>query len=165
MDASLSPTVTTVEEFDTFLSSIFPLDNPGAAVIAVKDGQTLLRKGYGLANLEWKLPMTPETVLRIGSVTKQFTAVSILMLAEQGKLSIQDPIEKFLPGYPTHGHTITVEHLLTHTSGIKSYTNMQDWPKDWGKSFTLDELIDYFKYQPMDFAPGQKLRAEAGHFN
>ena len=100
--------------------------------------------------------MTPETVLRIGSVTKQFTAVSILMLAEQGKLSIQDPIEKFLPGYPTHGHTITVEHLLTHTSGIKSYTNMQDWPKDWGKSFTLDELIDYFKYQPMDFAPGQK---------
>ncbi len=156
MTACLSPTVATIEEFDTFLSAIFPLDGPGAAVIAVKDGRTLLRKGYGLANLEWNLPVTPETVFRIGSVTKQFTAVLILMLAEQGKLSIQDPIEKFLPGYPTHGHTITIEHLLTHTSGIKSYTNLQDWPKDWGKSFTLDELIDYFKYQPMDFAPGQK---------
>ena len=143
-------------EMDELLSKFFQPDAPGAAVIVIKEGQTLLRKGYGMANLEWNLPIEPDTVFRIGSVTKQFTAVSILMLKEQGKLDLQDPIEKFLPDYPTQGHTITIEHLLTHTSGIKSYTSMKEWQPAWGKDFQLDELIDFFKFQPMEFAPGKK---------
>lgn len=144
------------EALNVHLSNNIKEDGPGAAILITQDGQTLLRKGYGLANLEWQIPVSTETVFRIGSVTKQFTAVLTLMLMEQGKLSLQDPIEKFVPDYPTHGHLITVEHLLTHTSGIKSYTDMKSWPADWGKNFSLDELISYFKYQPMNFAPGQK---------
>ena len=146
----------TFEELDNRLTNKYRIDGPGMAVLVIQDGQTLLRKGYGLANLEWQIPVLPNTVFRIGSVTKQFTAVLTLMLLEQGKLSLQDPIEKFIPDYPTHGHQITVEHLLTHMSGIKSYTGMKSWPGDWGKSFSLNELIDYFKTQPMDFTPGQK---------
>lgn len=144
------------EELDNRLMNEYPTDEPGMAILVVQDGRPLLRKGYGLASLEWQIPVLPNTVFRIGSVTKQFTAVLTLMLMEQGKLALQDPIEKFIPDYPTHGHRITVEHLLTHTSGIKSYTGMKSWAADWGKNFSLNELIDYFKYQPMDFAPGQK---------
>jgi CubicO group peptidase (beta-lactamase class C family) len=94
-------------------------------------------------------------VFRLGSVTKQFTAVAILMLAEEGKLSLQDEITRFLPDYPTRGKKITVENLLTHTSGIKNYTDLPEWLPLQRKDMTLGELIDLFKNQPLDFAPGE----------
>jgi len=122
----------------------------------MKDGQPVFRAGYGMANLELGVPITPDTVFRLASVTKQFTAVAILMLMEQGLLALDDPITRFWPDYPTHGHTITVEHLLTHTSGIRSYTDMPEWPPLWRKDFSVEELIDYFKDQPMPFAPGTR---------
>ncbi len=145
-----------IESTDSLLAVTYPTDGPGAAVIVVKDGQVLHRKGYGLANMELDMPIQPETVFKVGSVTKQFTAVSILMLAEEGKLALSDPIEKFLPDYPTHGHLITIEHLLTHTSGIKSYTGIPEWSPTFGKDYTVDEMIDFFKFKPMDFAPGTR---------
>jgi D-alanyl-D-alanine carboxypeptidase len=141
---------------DEMLGAVYGGDGPGAAVLVKKGGEVLLRKGYGMANLELGAPIEPETVFRIGSVTKQFTAAAVLMLEEQGKLALDDPIEKYVPGYPTQGHTITIEHLLNHTSGIKSYTSV---PELWalvGKDHTLEELIDLFKNQPMDFAPGRR---------
>jgi CubicO group peptidase (beta-lactamase class C family) len=97
-------------------------------------------------------------VFRLGSITKQFTAVAILMLAEQGKLSLQDEITKFLPDYPTQGKTITVEHLLTHTSGIKSYTDLPEWLPLMRKDMTLKEIIDIFKDKPMEFSPGERWK-------
>ena len=103
------------------LTQTYKPDEPGATVIVVKDGKVLFRKGYGMANLELGVPVEPDMVFRLGSLTKQFTAVGILMLAEQSKLSLADEITRFLPDYPTRGHKITVEHLLNHTSGIKSY--------------------------------------------
>ncbi|HQR33037.1 MAG TPA: serine hydrolase [Blastocatellia bacterium] len=136
------------------LEKVFKPNEPGAAVIAVKDGQVVFRKGYGMANLELGVPIEPDMIFRIGSVTKQFTAVSILMLMEQGKLNLTDEITKFLPDYPTQGHKITIEHLLTHTSGIKSYTNLPEWLPLWRKDMTMKELIDLFKDKPMEFAPG-----------
>jgi D-alanyl-D-alanine carboxypeptidase len=145
-----------LQPMDEFLTALYPQAGPGAAVLVQKDGQVLLRKGYGLANIELSVPVEPDMVFRIGSVTKQFTAVSILMLLEQGKLSLDDPIEKFLPDYPTHGHTITVTHLLNHTSGIKSFTGMPEFWQNQGKDYTLTELVDFFKHQPMDFAPGKR---------
>jgi D-alanyl-D-alanine carboxypeptidase len=145
-----------IQSIDSLLTATYPPDGPGAAVILVKDGQVLHRKGYGLANMELDVLIQPETVFKVGSVTKQFTAVSILMLAEEGELALSDPIEKFLPNYPTHGHRITIEHLLTHTSGIKSYTSIPEWPPTFGKDYTIDEMIDFFKYKPMDFAPGTR---------
>jgi D-alanyl-D-alanine carboxypeptidase len=138
------------------MEKMFKANEPGAAVIVVRDGQVVFRKGYGMANMELGVAIEPDMIFRIGSITKQFTAVSILMLVEQGKLSLSDEITKFLPDYPTQGHKITVEHLLTHTSGIKSYTGMAEWRPQWRKDLKLTELIDIFKNQPMEFAPGAK---------
>jgi CubicO group peptidase (beta-lactamase class C family) len=142
---------------DALLQSSFSAAGPGAAVIVVKDDRTLFRKAYGMANLELGVPLQPDMVFRLGSITKQFTATAILMLAEEGKLSLQDPIEKHLPGYPTQGHVITVEHLLTHTSGIQSYTDMPGWMTSRIQgSMSVAELVDGFKKEPMQFAPGER---------
>ncbi len=138
------------------LEKTYKADEPGAAVIVVRDGKVVFRKGYGKANLELGVPVEPDMVFRLGSITKQFTAVGILMLAEQGKLSLDDDITKFLPDYPTKGQRITIEHLLTHTSGIKNYTSLPEWLALWRKDLTVKEIIDLFKNQPMDFAPGER---------
>ena len=145
-----------VTSLDELFLAAYPTQEPGATVIAVKGGEVHYRKAFGMANLELRVPMAPDMVFRIGSITKQFTAVAILMLMEQGKLALDDPITRFLPDYPTHDHIITVEHLLTHTSGIQSYTGMKEWPPLMRKDFTVQEMIDFFKYRPMQFAPGKR---------
>src|SRR5882762_480536 len=99
---------------------------PGAAVLVARDGQILFQGGYGLADVDKKTPITAETKFRIGSVTKQFTAAAILKLAELGKLAITDPLAKYYPDLPNAG-TITLRHLLTHTSGLHSYTERPDF--------------------------------------
>ncbi|MBK7936107.1 MAG: serine hydrolase [Lewinellaceae bacterium] len=146
-------------EFDRLLQETFKPGRPGVAVQIVQNGKVLYRKALGMANLELDIPMTPDHVFRIGSVSKQFTAAAILQLMEQGKLSLQDEITKFIPDYPTQGKKITVEHLLTHTSGIKSYTGMAEWtPEVHRKDFTPTALVDFFKNQPMDFEPGTQYK-------
>src|ERR1051325_6201989 len=144
----------TAKAIDELMSKAYPPDGPGASIIVIKEGRTLLRKGYGMADMELGVKVEPDMVFRLGSITKQFTAVSILMLAEQGKLSLSDDLTKFFPDFPTHGRTITVEHLLTHTSGIKSYTSIPAWLSMWRKDMTVAELIDLFKNEPADFEPG-----------
>lgn len=142
---------------EALLERSFPADRPGAAVIVVKDGRPLYRGGRGMADLEMGIALQPDMVFRLGSITKQFTAVAILMLAEEGKLSPEDPIEKHLPGYPTQGHVITIEHLLTHTSGIQSYTDMPGWMTTKILApMSVEELVDGFKKEPMQFAPGTR---------
>jgi CubicO group peptidase (beta-lactamase class C family) len=97
------------------------------AVGVMKDGRLVLARGYGFADLENEVPATAETVYRLGSITKQFTAMAILQLAEQGKLSVDDELTKFLPDYPLAGHKVTVHQLLNHTSGIRSYTSQKEF--------------------------------------
>ncbi|MEI8296931.1 MAG: serine hydrolase [Pseudomonadota bacterium] len=138
------------------VAETYKATEPGAAIIVVKDGEVVLREGAGMANLEMGIAVEPQMVFRIGSVTKQFTAVSILLLSEQGKLSLADDITRFLPDYPTHGVKITIENLLTHTSGIKSYTDLPEFWKQQRKDLTLPELIGLFKDQPTDFSPGER---------
>jgi len=138
------------------LTQTYKPNEPGASVIVVKDGKIIFRRGYGMANLELSVPVEPDMVFRLGSVTKQFTAVAILMLAEQGKLSLDDDITKFLPDYPAKTQQITVEQLLTHSSGIKSYTSLPEWLSMWRKDTELNELIGLFKDKPTDFAPGER---------
>ena len=145
-------------QVDSLLSSVYKSGEPGAALLIMKDGQVLVRKAYGMADLELGIPLEPDMVFRIGSMTKQFTAVAALMLIEQGKLALADPITKFLPDYPIQGKTITIEHLLTHTSGIQSYTDMDSWRPLLRKDMNLTELIGVFKDQPMQFAPGERWR-------
>jgi len=142
---------------DQIIESVYKPGEPGATVLVAKNGKVVYRKAFGMANLELNVPMKPEMVFEIGSITKQFTAVAVLMLMEQGKLSLNDDITKFIPDYPTQGHKITIHHLLTHTSGIKSYTGMQEWQPLWRKDMSPAEMIDVFKNQPMDFAPGEKF--------
>lgn len=143
-----------ITAFDTLLSAKFKKEDPGATVLVSRKGQVIYQKGFGMADMELKVPMRAEMVFRIGSISKQFTAVAILQLMEKGKLSPQDDIKKFIPDYPTHGYTITVEHLLTHTSGIKSYTGMSSFDSIMNMHMKPLEMIAYFKNQPMDFAPG-----------
>ncbi len=141
---------------DQLLSRAYPAGEPGAAVLIAKDGQIVLRKGYGLANLELGVPMRPDMVFEIASVTKQFTAAAILLLQERGKLSVDDDITKYLPGYPTHGRKITIDHLLNHTSGIPEVTGLPEWWPRRREDLTLPQLIDLFKDKPLDFKPGEK---------
>ncbi len=145
-------------QVEELLQKVYKAGEPGAAILVKKQGKVLLRKGYGLADMELGIPIEPDMVFRLGSITKQFTAVAILMLAEQKKLSLQDEITKFLPDYPTQGKTITIEHLLTHTSGIKSYTDLPEWLPLLRKDMTLKEIIDFFKDKPMEFSPGERWK-------
>lgn len=146
-------------EFDVLMSEAFKADGPGAVALVVKDDKVLYQKAFGMANLELGVKMKSENVFRIGSITKQFTASAILKLLDEGKLNLDDDITKYVKDYPTHGHEITIKHLLTHTSGIKSYTGMKEWDDEVRKKdFTPEELIDFFKYQPMDFKPGEEWR-------
>lgn len=143
-------------EFDKMLSEKFKPGETGCAALVAKNGQIIYQKAFGMANLELNVPMQPDMVFRIGSITKQFTAVAILQLMEQGKLSLQDDITKFIPDYTTQAYTITIEHLLTHTSGIKSYTGIPEIMKNIRMDMKPEELIAQFKNQPMEFAPGTK---------
>lgn len=141
-------------QYDALLMEAFPAEGPGATALVAKNGKIIYQNAVGMADLELGVKMKPGNVFEIGSVTKQFTSVSILMLMEEGKLSIDDEITKFIPDYPTHGHKITIHHLLNHTSGIKSYTNMEAFSDVWRKDYSPEDLISEFKFKPMEFAPG-----------
>jgi len=126
---------------------------PGMAVLVARDGKVVYQGGFGLADLETKTPVTPETKFRIGSVTKQFTAAAILRLADDGKLSLADSLKKFFPGFP-RGGDIKLRHLLTHTSGIHSYTDKPEFMGKVTAPVKPDDLIAWFREDPSDFAPG-----------
>ncbi|TPW15305.1 MAG: beta-lactamase [bacterium] len=150
---------------DQLLAPIFPADKPGATILVARNGQAIYRKGFGRSDMESGAPLRPESVLRIGSVTKQFTAVGILRLAERGKLSVGDTITKWLPDYPTHGRTITIEHLLTHTSGIKGYTEVPEFNAHVNDDRTTDQVIALFKDEPLQFDPGTNWAySNSGYF-
>jgi len=138
----------------------------GVSVAVVKNGRTVLAKGYGFADLENDVPATAETVYRIGSVTKQFTSAAIMRLVEQGKVSLDDTLQKFLPNFPTQGNRVTVRHLLNHTSGIKSYTSLgPKWQRVNRLDLAPDSLVALFANEPFDFKPGDKwLYDNSGYF-
>ena len=126
------------------------------AVLVARDGQVIYNKGYGSADLEWDVPNSPGTKFRLGSVTKQFTAASILLLEERGKLNINDPVKKYLPGAPAAWDKITIYNLLTHTSGIPNFTGFADYQKLEPFATTSEQLVARFRDKPLDFEPGEK---------
>ena len=148
---------TDTEQYQKLLENAH-VSGPGYAAIVTQHGKTLFHGAVGLADIETEVPISPDHVFRLGSITKQFTAVAILQLAEQGKLRLDDVITEHIPNYPTQGKKICIEHLLNHTSGIKSYTSMEYWSAEVRKKdFTPAELIDQFKNEPMDFDPGDQF--------
>ena len=125
---------------------------PGLALAVIKDGQIVIARGYGLANVEHNVPVKPETIFQSGSTGKQFTATAIMMLVEEGKLSLDDKILKYFPDGPEAWQNITVRHLLTHTSG------MTDYPQDFDlrRDYTEAQLYQRINPIPLAFQPGEK---------
>jgi len=126
------------------------------SVLVARGGEVLLSKGYGSANLEWNIPNSPATKFRLGSITKQFTAASILLLEERGKLKTDDPVKKFMPDAPAAWDKVTIFHLLTHTSGIPSFTGFPDYASQEPFATTPEKLVARFRDKPLDFQPGEK---------
>ena len=143
------------QEISAFLTELYPDDEPGISVILAKGDEILYRNGHGMANLEHNISISPEMVFRLGSLTKQMTTASIMMLAEEGLLQVDDPITQYFPNYPTHGYTITLRHLMTHTSGIIDFLAIEEFPEIEKEDITAMDVIDFFKNQPMNFAPGE----------
>lgn len=129
---------------------------PGVALMVIQNGQPARTAAYGLANLELQVGVTPEPRFEIGSLTKQFTAAGILLLAQEGKLTVDDRLARHLPAIPAAWTNVTLRHLLTHTSGIKSYTGLDGF--ELTKHLTREQFIRKLAAHAMEFAPGQKFK-------
>lgn len=144
-------------KIDSLIQTEFNEKNgPGGAFMIAKNGKPIYQKAFGKANLELDVDLTPESVFQIGSMTKQFTAIAIMMLHEQRKLNVNESISKYVVDYPA-GEKITIHHLLTHTSGIKDFTKMKTLREIAQKEMTPKMMVDFFKNEPVDFVPGEKF--------
>ena len=144
-----------VARMEQIIQAYVPSKFMGSVLVA-QDGKVLLDKAYGFANLEWEVPNTPTTKFRLGSITKQFTAASILLLEERGKLKVDDPVKKYMPNAPAAWNKITIFHLLTHTSGIPSFTGFSDYESREAQATTPGKLVEWFRDKPLEFEPGTK---------
>jgi CubicO group peptidase (beta-lactamase class C family) len=143
-------------------------DTPGCAVAIIKDGKIVYKKGYGMADLEHDVPITPKTIFTPGSISKQFTAMCILLLAEQKKISLDDDIKKYFPKFPDYGHTVTIRHLIHHTSGIRDYTalvSLKGMNTLEMTNLTMREVLRLvFKQKELNFTPGEEqLYSNSGY--
>src|SRR6266545_4154724 len=130
---------------------------PGCAVGVAANGRPVLAKGYGMADLEHDVPITPESIFEAGSVSKQFTAAAVLLLAREGKLSIDDPVRKYVPELPDYGTPLTIRHMLTHTSGLRDWgevAGIAGWPRT-RRVHTHAHVLDIVSRQKaLNFTPG-----------
>ncbi|HEX3554209.1 MAG TPA: serine hydrolase domain-containing protein [Thermoanaerobaculia bacterium] len=154
-------------QVDAVFSPYAKPGSPGCALAVIQDGRIAYEKGYGLASLEQGVPITPQTVFDIGSTSKQFTAASVLLLAQEGKLSLDDDVHKYIPELPDYGTPVTLRHLLHHTSGIRDYINLmvfgginvEDWTTD------DDALAVLARQKKLDFKPGDEHSySNSGYF-
>jgi CubicO group peptidase (beta-lactamase class C family) len=155
------------QRVDAVFAKRVSTNSPGCAVSIVQNGSPLYQKAYGMANLEWELPNTLDTVFDIGSVSKQFTAFSILLLARDGKLSVDDDIRKYLPEIPNYGQVIRIRHLLNHTSGLRNYTDLFDLAGVPEIDLTGDQdaLDLVVRQKNVNFAPGDEfLYSDTNYF-
>ena len=156
-----SPTLATeglASKIDKVLNSLTEREAFTGAVLVARNGEVLLSQGYGLADLDKNLPNTPQTKYRLGSITKQFTAMAILMLQAQDKLNVQDPICRYISECPTMWQDVTIHHLLTHTSGIPNLTDFRDYQATKATPSPPEQTIARFKDKPLDFPPGEQWR-------
>ena len=138
----------------------------GSALVA-ENGKVIFKKGFGSANMEWNIPNQPDTKFRLGSISKQFTALLIVKLAEEGKLKLDVPITTYLSDYPKeNGDKITIHQLLTHSSGIPNYTSAPNFFKDKARNpYTPAEFVKTFSSLPLEFTPGEKFNySNSGYF-
>ncbi|QRM90697.1 serine hydrolase [Lacinutrix sp. WUR7] len=156
-EAQITKLIDTYTAYKTFNGS----------VLIAESGKVIYKKGFGFANMEWGIPNAPNTKHRLGSISKQFTGMLILQLAEQGKIDLQAPIITYLPDYPkATGDIITTHHLLTHTSGIPNYTSFPNFFKDKSRNpYTPAAFVNEFSEMELDFSPGEKFSySNSGYF-
>ena len=157
-----SVTAVFADEIDDYLNGQREEHNiPGLALLVIQDGKVTRSQGYGLANVEHEVAVTPETLFQSGSIGKMFTAAGILLLVEEGKLSLDDRLAKHFPGAPTAWHRITVRQLLAHTSGLHDYDLVvagdgKSDKLDLRRDYTEEELLEAMMSQPLDFEPGSQ---------
>src|SRR5215212_2733631 len=145
-----------LEKFvDSLVGPMNKPDAPGTMILVAQDGKPVFQKAYGMANLELGVPLKMDHAFAIGSISKQFTAVAVLQLAQQGKLKLTDDIRKYIPSFNTHGYTITIDNLLSHTSGITiteaDYTSMHAENK---AAIYPERFLDFIMKTKSSFAPG-----------
>ncbi|MCJ7581828.1 MAG: beta-lactamase family protein, partial [Candidatus Aminicenantes bacterium] len=155
------------KEVDKIFAGWDKPDSPGCALGIIQDGLFIYKRGYGMANLEYGIPLSSQSVFRIGSTSKQFTAMCIVLLEEEGKLSVDDTLKKYFPEMPDYAETITIRHLLHHTSGVRDYLTLMSLQGARGDDFYTDpEVVDLITRQKeLNFAPGDEfLYSNSGYF-
>lgn len=150
---------------DSLMRSNYTAIEPGAVLLIAEEGKPVYRKAFGLASVELAVPNREDYVFAIGSMTKQFTAIALLQLVGQGKVQLQDDIRLYLPDYNTHGETITLENLITHTSGIPSFTEMDTFNSLVNTDIGLKEMTGIFQDAPLLFTPGTDWSYSNSGFN
>jgi CubicO group peptidase (beta-lactamase class C family) len=151
--------------FEGYMKTCVEVNHFSGAVLVSKGGETLFGRGYGFANAEHQVPNTTRTKFRLGSITKQFTAMAILILQERGKLKVEDPVGRYLDDAPKAWAGVTIHHLLTHTGGVPSYTDDPGYRKKMMMPETVKSMIARFRDKPLDFQPGEKFHySNSGYF-
>ena len=154
-----------LNSIDSVMKSYYRLEEPGASIVVAKNGKVVFSKAYGMANLEQHTPISTASVFRMGSMTKQFTAIAILMLVQKGQLSLEDRLNKFYPEQFKDDHGITIRHLLGHTSGIKDYITIPEVRAYATRKIKPQEIIAIIAQSPLDFEPGSNYTySNSGYF-
>lgn len=148
----------------SYLAPLLRTNNFSGVVLVAKGDKIVFQQGYGLASVEHQVRNSPATVFRVASVSKPFTAAAIMLLAERGQIDLEAPLTKILPDYPK-GETLTVHHLLTHTSGIPNINDFPDYEENQRKAHTPAQLVDYFKNKPLEFEPGARYSYSNSNYN
>ncbi|MBZ5606346.1 MAG: beta-lactamase family protein [Acidobacteriia bacterium] len=143
-------------------------DSPGCAVGASIEGAPVLSAAYGMADLEHDVPLTPASIFEAGSVSKQFTAAAVLLLAQQGKLSLEDPVRKYIPEVPDYGKPLTIRHLLNHTSGLRDWGSVEGiagWPRTT-RVYTHAQVLEIIgRQRELNYDPGAEYSYTNSGFN
>ena len=154
------------DEVDALFSDWNKPDSPGCAVAICQNGQPLYIRGYGIANLEYAIPISEKSVFDIGSLSKQFVAICVALLARQGKFSLDDKIQKYIPELRNYKYSITIRHLIHHTSGLRDYLTLMDWAGlRFENEYSDDEIISLIVRQKgLNFQPGEEcLYSNSGY--
>jgi CubicO group peptidase (beta-lactamase class C family) len=150
---------------DRLLNAHVKLNSFSGSVLLASAGKPLVAKGYGYANIEWQIPNTPSTKFRIGSVTKQFTSMVIMQFREQGKIKLEDSVCVYVTPCPAAWKPVTIHHLLTHTSGIPTYTGIPSWREANMVPMTIDQMVAIFRDLPLQWTPGDRFEYNnSGYF-
>ena len=146
-----------IAKIDEYMKAVLRIDGFSGTILVARDGKPIVSRGYGMANIELSVPNNPDSIFRLGSVTKQFTGMTIAMLQERGKLSVDDPMCKYFVDCPDAWKPITIKHLLAHSSGITNYTGFPDFAKTTIMPITTTEMADRLRKEPLEFTPGEKM--------